>query len=120
MNDNVKAKIISRLDYLDDDGGRQLFDYLEFLLSRYNKSERVPSTMQRIAEGLEDKLGPSQIADAASKGASQVVDALDSMISGIAAAAKTVTQDVAGPAGKKPAEKAAAGSESTEENKPDA
>jgi hypothetical protein len=112
MNDNVKAKIISRLDYLDDDGGRQLFDYLEFLLSRYNTSKRAPSTMQRIAEGLEDRLGPSQIADAASKGASQVVEALDSMISGIAAAAKTVTQDMSDPADKKPEEE--------KEDKPDA
>ncbi len=112
MNDNVKAKIISRLDYLDDESGRQLFDYLEFLLSKYNKSKRAPSTMQRIAEGIEDKLGPTQIADAASKGASQVVDALDSMITGIAAAAKTVTQDMAGPGDKKPQEET--------EDKPDA
>ena len=112
MNDNVKAKIISRLDYLDDEGGRQLFDYLEFLLSKYNKSKRAPSTMQRIAEGIEDKLGPTQIAEAASKGASQVVDALDSMITGIAAAAKTVTQDMAGPDAKKPQEET--------EDKPDA
>lgn len=96
MNDNVKAKITSRLDYLDDEGGRQLFDYLEFLLSRYNKSKRAPSTMQRIAEGIEDKVGPSQIADAASKGASQVVEALDAMITGIAAAAKSVTHDIGG------------------------
>ena len=94
MNDNVKAKITSRLDYLDDEGGRQLFDYLEFLLSKYNKNKRVPSTVQRIAEGIEDKLGPSQIADAASKGASQVVDALEAMITGIGAAAKSVTQDM--------------------------
>ena len=94
MNDNLKTKITSRLVDLDDEGGRQLNDYLEFLLSKYNKSKRAPSTMQRIAEGIEDKLGPNQIADAASKGASQVVDALDSMITGIAAAAKTVTQDL--------------------------
>ena len=120
MNDNVKAKITSRLDYLDDEGGRQLFDYLEFLLSKYNKNKRSPSTMQRIAEGIEDKLGPTQIADAASKGASQVVDALDSMITGIAAAAKTVTQDLAGPAEESAPEETAEGSESTEGEKPDA
>jgi len=101
MNDNLRTKITNRLVDLDDEGGRQLNDYMEFLLSRYNKSKRVPSTMQRIAEGIEDRLGPTQIADAASKGASQVVDALDSMISGIAAAAKTVTQDMSG-SGKAP------------------
>ena len=119
MNDNIRTKITNRLVDLDDEAGRQLNDYLEFLLSKYNKNKRAPSTMQRIAEGIEDKLGPNQIADAASKGASQVVDALDSMISGIAAAAKTVTQDMSG-SGKEASNSESATPKDAQEANPDA
>lgn len=94
MNENLKTKITTRLEEMEDEHGRQLLDYMEFLGSRYNRSVRNPSTMQRIAEGIEDKLGTAQISDAAARGASQVVDAAGKVMSGLAAATKAVAQEL--------------------------
>ncbi len=120
MNENLKSKITNRLDALTDEGGRQLLDYLEFLLSKYNKNVRQPSTMQRIAEGLEDRLDPSQIADAATRGAAQVIDAVDRMMSGISAATKTMTQEGGSPSESENSKPSASTTEEEESSSQDA
>jgi hypothetical protein len=95
MNDNVKAKITAKLDGLTDDQGRQVLDYVEFLDSKYNRSRRAPSAVQRLTEGIEDRLGSVRIADVAQRGTAQVVDAASRVIAGIAAAGKVVAGEVA-------------------------
>ena len=89
MNENLRAKIAGRLDDLSDELGRQLLDYMEFLVSKHNRSRRAPSTMQRIAEGIEDRLGTAQLSDAAA----QVVDVAGKVVSGLAAAGKAVAEE---------------------------
>ena len=94
MNENLKTKITRRLDDLSDDIGRQVLDYLEFLESKYNMSRRAPSTMQRIAEGLEDRIGNVSVSDVATKGAAQVMDAASKMMEGLAAAGRVVAEEL--------------------------
>jgi hypothetical protein len=97
MNENLKAKITRRLDGLSDEMGRQLLDYLEFLESRYNMSRRTPSTVQRIAEGIEDRIGSVRLADIAAKSTSQVVDAAAGVIEGLAAASRAMADEFSPP-----------------------
>ncbi|MDH3366680.1 MAG: hypothetical protein OEO17_02470 [Gemmatimonadota bacterium] len=94
MNENLKAKISGRLDALPDDIGRQVLDYLEFLDSKYNKSRRATSTVQRLAENLEDRLGTVRIADAAAKGGAQVLEAAGRLMEGLAAASRVVAEEL--------------------------
>ncbi len=96
MNENLKSKITDRLDDLSDELGRQLLDYMDFLRSKYNANRRAPSTFQRLAEGIEDRLQPGQLSDAAVKGAAQVVDAAGKVMSGLAAATKAVADELQG------------------------
>ena len=94
MNDNLKSKIVRRLDDLPDDMGRQVLDYLDFLESKYNLSRRAPSTVQRLAENIEDRIGIGSVTDMATKGAAQVAEAASKMMEGLAAAGRVVADEL--------------------------
>ncbi len=94
MNENLKSKIATKLDELSDERGRQVLDYLLFLESKYNRSQRAPSPIQRIAETVDETLGASRIADAASKGTSQLVEAAGRVMEGLAEAGKVVVDEI--------------------------
>ena len=111
MNENLKSKITRRLDDMTDEMGRQVLDYLEFLESKYNLSRRSPSTVQKIAEGLEDRIGSVSVTDMATKGAAQMMDAASKIMEGLAAAGRVVAEELTPESGGKEAEEAAAAAE---------
>ncbi len=94
MNENLKAKISGRLDALPDEVGRQVLDYLEFLDSKYNRSRRAPSPVQRLTESIEDRLGTVRIGDVAAKGGAQVLEAAGRLMEGLAAASRVVAEEL--------------------------
>ena len=94
MNDNLKSKIVRRLDDLPDEMGRQVLDYLDFLESKYNLSRRAPSTVQRLAENIEDRIGIGSVTDMATKGAAQVAEAASKMMEGLASAGRVVADEL--------------------------
>ncbi len=98
MNEILRAKIIRQLDGLTDEVGRQLLDYLEFLESKYNRSRRSVSSLKRVAETVEEKLGGAELGEMASRGAAQMVEAAGRLMSGLAAASRTVAEELAKPA----------------------
>ncbi len=97
MNENLKSKIAGKLDNMTDETGRQLLDYIEFLESKYHRSVRSPSTVQKIAENIEDKLGSVSIADVATKGGAQVMEAAGKLMDGLAAASRVVAEELQPP-----------------------
>jgi hypothetical protein len=98
MNDNLKARITGRLGGLSDDVGRQVLDYIEFLESKYNRSTRTPSAVQRITENLEDRIGGVRISDVAAKGTAQVMEAAGKLMEGLAAASRVIAEELEAPA----------------------
>jgi hypothetical protein len=98
MNDNLKARITGRLGGLSDEVGRQLLDYMEFLESKYNRSTRTPSTVQRITENLEDRIGGVRISDVAAKGTAQVMEAAGKLMEGLASASRVIAEELEAPA----------------------
>jgi len=98
MNENLLAKIKGRLGGLSDDEGRQVLDYIEFLESKFNRSSRTPSTVQRLAENIEDRIGGVRLSDVAAKGTAQVVEAAGRLMEGLAAASKVVAEELQVPA----------------------
>lgn len=96
MNENLKAKIVGKLGVLTDEHGRQIADYIDFLLSKYNRSRRSPSPFQRLAESIEDALGAGTITEAAARGTAQVADAAGRVMAGLAAAGKAVADELSG------------------------
>jgi hypothetical protein len=124
MNETLRAKIIGKLDVFPDEHARQLLDYIDFLESKYNRSRRAPSPLQRLAENIEDALGTSTLSEAATKGTAQVVDAAGRVMSGLVAAGKAVADELASqPAStagtQQPQENGASGDEAPPEEEPD-
>lgn len=103
MNDLLKDRILRRLEVLPEDRQYQVLDYIEFLESKYaTRQAPGPNVFQRFAEGVEDTLRAGNVS------ASTVAEAMGFMskamgvLSGVAAAGRSVAADIVAPA--KPAE----------------
>lgn len=76
----------------------QVLDYIEFLESRYasDEVESGPSGLQRLAEGIEDRLRNSSFNPSNLREAFQVVAAADRALSGVARAGRQLMDELAG------------------------
>ena len=99
MNEFMKERMLRRLESLSDERLYQVLDYVEFLESRYaDHKPAPPSVFQRFAEGVEDTLRAGRVS------ASTVAQTMDLMsramgvLSGVAAAGKSVATDMVGTA----------------------
>ncbi len=94
MNENLKTNIVQKLEILTDEAGRQLLDYIEFLESKFNRSTRERSTLERLAENVEGTLRSNPIGEAAIKGTGGIIDAAGSVARGVAAAGQAVFDEL--------------------------
>jgi len=94
MNENLKTTIVQKLDNMTDETGRQLLDYIEFLESRFNRSSRERSTLERIAENVEGTLRSNRLGEAAIKGTGGIIDAAGSVARSVAAAGQAVLDEL--------------------------
>jgi len=93
MDELLKGRIVEKLEGLSDGNARQLLDYIEFLESKYNRSSREATALERLAENVEGTLKGSRIGGAAVKGTAQIVEAAGSLMRGFAAAGKAVVDE---------------------------
>jgi hypothetical protein len=112
MNEFMKERLLRRLEPLSDDRLYQVLDYVEFLESKYaDHKPAPPNVFQRFAEGVEDTLRAGRLS------ASTVAQTMDLMskamgvLSGVAAAGKSMATDVVGAATTKPQQQGQATSE---------
>jgi len=103
MNEFMKERLLRRLEPLSDERLYQVLDYVEFLESKYaDHKPAAPNVFQRFAEGVEDTLRAGRVS------ASTVAQTMDLMskamgvLSGVAAAGKSVASDVVSAAAPRP------------------
>jgi hypothetical protein len=94
MNENLKTNIVQKFENMTDEAGRQLLDYIEFLESKFNRSTRERSTLERLAENVEGTLRSNPIGEAAIKGTGGIIDAAGSVARGVAAAGQAVFDEL--------------------------
>jgi hypothetical protein len=94
MDEKLKATLVQRLDDLPDETARQLLDYIEFLESKYNRSTRERSPLERLADNVEGTLRASRLGGAAIKGTAQVIDAASNVVKGVADAGRVVVEEL--------------------------
>ena len=94
MNENLNTNIVQKLENMTDEAGRQLLDYIEFLESKFNRSTRERSTLERLAENVEGTLRSNPIGEAAIKGTGGIIDAAGSVARGVAAAGQAVFDEL--------------------------
>jgi hypothetical protein len=108
MNEQLKQRILRRIEALSDQRGYQILDYVEFLESKY--AERVAPTniLAKITEGIEDTMRAAKIPI---KGISTTMDLMGSagkVMKGVAAAAQSVVDEALQAAAPDPAQARAA------------
>ncbi len=97
MNEFLRKRIERKLETLPDERVYQILDYIEFLESKYAaRTPTEPSPFQKLAETVEDTLRAGQVSVSAIKGTMDVMSAAGRIMSGLAAAGKSVVDQVAG------------------------
>jgi hypothetical protein len=95
MNSNLRDRIVRTLDVLPDERGHQLLDYIEFLESKYaERTAQSPNALQRFAEGVEDTLRAGRVSASTISETMGLMNKAMGVLSGVAAAGKSVASDV--------------------------
>lgn len=95
MSDALRRRIAERLEGLSDEKLMQILDYVAFLDSQYNQSERSRSTLEKIVSGVEDTLRAARAPAAAVKGTVNAVDTASRVLKGLTAAGRTIIDEAA-------------------------
>ena len=99
MNDLLRDRILRKLELLTDERGYQVLDYVEFLESKYaDKTAQAPNVFQRFAEGVEDSLRAGRVSAATIADTMNLLNKAMGVLSGVAAAGRSVATDVVGAA----------------------
>ncbi len=96
MDELMKDRVLRRLDGLPDEKVHQVLDYIEFLESRFG-NRSGPSTLEKIADRVEDTMRAGRVSVSAIKGTREVFDAAGRVVQGIADASRTVIDELQAP-----------------------
>jgi hypothetical protein len=95
MNPNLRDRILRKLDTLSDERGYQALDYVEFLEARYaEKPADSGNLFRQFAEGLEDKLRAGKVSATTIADTMGLLNKAVGMLEGVAAAGKSVANDI--------------------------
>lgn len=95
MNEFMKERILRRLEPLSDERLYQVLDYIEFLESKYaERAAAAPNVFQRFAEGVEDTMRAGRISATTVAETMGLMNRAMNVLSGVAAAGKSMASDV--------------------------
>lgn len=109
MNDQLRQRILRRLETLSDERGYQVLDYVEFLESKYAERSAAGGLFTTLAEGLEDTMRAAKLPIKAISGTTGLVDSAAKVMKGVAAAATSVVDEAVKAASAPPRKPAAKG-----------
>lgn len=95
MDELLKKRIDRALEGLTQEQAYKVLDYTEFLQSKY-AGRRGPSTLEKIANGVEDTLRVSKVPIAAIKGTREVFNTAERVMRGLADASRSVVDELQG------------------------
>ena len=96
MDELMKDRVLRRLDSLPDEKVHQVLDYIEFLESKFG-DRSGPSTLEKIADRVEDTMRAGRVSVSAIKGTREVFDVAGRVVQGIADASRTVIDELQAP-----------------------
>lgn len=98
MHDILKDRILRRLETLPEERLYHVLDYIEFLESKYAQRQAPgPNVFQRFAEGIEDTLRAGNVSAGTVAEAMGFMSKAMGVLSGVAAAGKSVASDIVSP-----------------------
>ena len=94
-NPFLRERIVRKLETLSNERLYQVLDYVEFLESRYAQRQAAPaSVFQRFTDGLEDTMRAGRLSADAIAQTMNLMNRAMGVLSGVAAAGKSVASDV--------------------------
>ena len=94
MNENLRDRIVRKLDSLSDERGYQVLDYVEFLESRFAERASQNNAFTRFSEAVEDKLRAGRVSASAIAETMGLLNRAANVLNGVAAAGKSVANDL--------------------------
>jgi len=114
MNPLLRDRVIRALDTMSDERAYQVLDYVEFLESKYAMRPTLATTFQRFAEGIEDTLRAGRVPATAVAETMTLLNRAVGVLGGVAAAGKSVANDIVQAATKPGAPSGGSGSASAQ------
>ena len=96
MNEQLKQRILRRLETLGDERAYQILDYIEFLESKYAERAAPTNLIAKITESIEDTMRAARLPLKAISGTTGLVDSAGKVMKGVAAAAESVVSEALG------------------------
>jgi hypothetical protein len=93
MNEQLKQRIMRRLETLADDRGYQILDYVEFLESKYASRAAPSNLFAKLSEGIEDTMRAAKVPISAIRTTTGLMDSAAKVMRGVAAAAGSVVDE---------------------------
>lgn len=99
MNDHLRDRILRKLDGLSDERLYQVLDYVEFIHSKYAERQApAANAFQKFAESVEDRMRAGRVSAATIAETMGLMNKAMGVLNGVAAAGKSVANDLAGAA----------------------
>ena len=97
MNDILRDRLIRKLDTLTEERVYQIFDYIDFLESKYaQRSSQSSNPLTRFAEGMEDTLRAGKVSANVIGGTMNIMNRAVGAITDVASAGKSVASGIIG------------------------
>jgi hypothetical protein len=97
MNQFLTDRVVRKLETLSDERVYQVLDYIEFLESKYAEQKAAPpGAFQRFAEGVEDTMRAGKVSATTVAETMSLLSKAMGVLSGVAAAGKSVASDLVG------------------------
>ena len=104
MNQPLRDRITRHLESLSDERLYQVLDYVEFLESKYATRQAPPANVfQRFADTVEDRLRAGRVSATTIAETMALMNRAMGVLNGVAAAGKSVANDIVGAATRPPA-----------------
>lgn len=103
MNEQLRQRIVRRLEQLSDERGYQVLDYVEFLESKYAARGAPTGILASISEGIEDTMRAAKVPIKAISTTTGLMDSAAKVMKGVAAAAGSVVDEAVKAATPRPA-----------------
>jgi hypothetical protein len=95
VNPTLRDRIVRHLEPLPDERAYQVLDYIEFLEAKYGTpAAQASSIFQRFTEGVEDTLRAGRVSTTAIAETVGLLNKAMGVLSGVAAAGKSVASDI--------------------------
>ena len=109
MSDHLRDRILRKLDGLSDERLYQVLDYVEFIQSKYaeRQAPAAANAFQKFAEAVEDKMRAGRVPMSTITETMGLMNKAMGVLNGVAAAGKSVANDLAGAAARAQAAAAA-------------